>query len=827
MEITPQHEGKIGELVPLEAGRDYQAEAESQARILDVEDELHKYFLDLVTTHEKTDENKWRDIKKQWVRARNYFDGRQYGYVTNTNQWVDYPKQAGEVNYTKNVFQPHIQTALMELSRGQVELNFSYIAPDSHKGELIKRVAEARYLTHKRRLFTSAKRDQENLSLLMNGVALRYTYFDWNSTASVPEFGDREADEMTATVCAECGVPVQDAACARCGSEETATITAGVQMNAVNSYDKRPTGENNWVSVDPLGVTFYLQATEVKETPYIIWRQSILKDILQAKYKDTNITDGKSEQMMDKEGTDGATPNVQSVGLTQGDGANADFVQAWFDYEVYCHRKVKKDTKLRNGKILKAGTTLGEAFPHGLYLAVNGQTVLDVWNESKNAKWTVTPYVTRMGTMIGAGSTIALDSQDRKNDLANLHMANAFTNAFPYTFVNTNLLEAEALPNDPREVVAVSQLPDGTRGIIGSVADRMPPISLSSDAYMLEDKDDQLMQLQLGTFSGSASGMPDLAAIKNTATAYLAYRNTMVGRFAPMLAAKADRLDREQAYQFLENDQKHLAPEQWKLIAGDHGTEAVKAFMACNLRDELVIEVVGETYMPTTRQDGQAKVSAFSEFLASGVDPQSEFAAFAADKFDVPLHLISFNVVHDATLVDIDKMREVAEMITSELGDVPTIDVKADPKVLQLAQLVISEAGLEVTPSMDNHAAVIDALKDWWNTDAARSATNLLKASAILLEQMHQLAIAQDAASQMELQMIAQAPMMEQQQAEQQAAQEQEMAAQQEQAEQAQQGEILNKVVDVAQQERDRETDLEKERIKGSAQVLQSQARAA
>jgi hypothetical protein len=309
--------------------------------------------------------------------------------------------------------------------------------------------------------------------------------------------------------------------------------------------------------------------------------------------------------------------------------------------------------------------------------------------------------------------------------------------------------------------------------------------------------------------------MPDVGAMR-TASAYLAYRNTQMGRFAAPLATRADSLDKEQAYQFLENDQKHLTPEQWNEVKGDYGADAVKLFLSCDLSKELIVDVVGESYMPVTKQDGQAEVSAFGEILKAGVPPESEFAAFAADKFNIPKRLISFNAVQDATRVGVDKIKQVATQIVEQLGDVQNYDVKNDPKTLQLAQLVIQEAQLQVSPSMENHPAIIDALKDWWITDQARESNNLTKASVVLYEQLHELAIAQDAASKSELQQIAMAPQMQmqqqmqQQQMDQQNAQnQQQQAVQDAQADKQQQGEVLNRIVDVGEAERQREHEAE------------------
>ena len=734
---------------------------------LEVDQDLTKFFLDLKEKCEKLHSAEWLAIKRQWVRARNYFDGRQYGDVNESCVWVDYPTKPGEISYTVNAYQAHIQTALTEISKGNTNLSFSHIAPNSRYGQLIAQIAEKRYQTHRRRLFKTSKQIQENLSLLLNGVAARYTYFNENGRYDKsPIMGESEVEGDSSKACAECMSPMDGDECPNCGSTEVAEINApGFKAKAIVGYSQVQGGENCWESIDPLGMIWYLNASCVEETPFIGWKQVILRDVLEAKFPDRKITGGvRSLELNYQASSRSAAP--QSWSTQTGDTGNtssAEFEQWWFDPSMYSGYVLKSSIKLRNGSTLPQGMKLGQAFPKGLYLAINGKSILDVWNEDKDKKWSIAPYVTRIGTMVGAGTSAALQDQDTINDLRNLQMTSIMNDSFRKEFVNSQYIEPENIPNDPTERAVVTNLPQGGK-IVGQAIDILPGSPLSTDAYEMSNTLNQQMQMVLGTFSGNQLGAPDLQAVKNTAAGMQMWREMTVGRFYPMLAVRAEMLDQAQAYQLLENDQKYLTPQQWQEVKGDYDEEGLKAFLNCDLCKELVIEVADNSFMPKSLSQMQAGLEGFGMFVANTqTPPDSEMGSYAAEIFGIPEHIFGKEATVSAAYVAIGLFKDQADPIVQELGDIPSFDIN-DPQVSMLAQLVVEEANSPISFEMDDLSTYADALRDWWKTDDGRNASNVLKAAVHYRMKEIDLAAVQKTQKELTLQMASQQPMIQAQQ---------------------------------------------------------------
>lgn len=816
MITTPTHED-IGSLVP---------EEKSESPEFSIDKDLLKWLLTMWDKCESLNKSEHLDIKRNMVKARNYFDDRQYGTVNDQIQWVDYQKRPGEVNYTNNIYTGHILTAMMEMNRGKTEFTFSHVSPESRYGKLVAKVAEQRARTYRKRLFPALKTQQETLSLLLNGVAARYTYFAHTEKDRVPVFGEQEYSGAGTKVCSNCYAKMKGEECEKCGSDEWTEIRSEGKAKVVSGYDEMSCGESDWISVDPLGLTFYLNAGTVKETPFLIWKQVILHEVLQAQYPDIDILEGVEaiELKYQQEQLSAATSHL---GNRQNNGGS-EFNQGWFDLPLYKNYELKSDIKLRNGTILKAGTKLGEAFPLGLYIARNGNKILDLWSEDKNDKWTIAPYVIRPGTMIGAGTQLALSNQDIVNDLRNLEMASAMNDAFRKEFVNSQYIEPENIPNDPTERAVVTNLPEGGR-IRGTVIDTLEPSGLSGEVYNLEDRIAGAVQQQLGTFSGTQVGAPDLKAVQETASGMAMWREMSVGRFSPMLAVKAECLEKEQLYQLLINDQKYLTPKQWEKIKGDYDAEAIKAFLKCDLRKELIIEVVPESYMPQSRSQLISDMMGYGRFLAdSQIDPNSELGSYVAKQFNIPKNIVGFDAHYETAMGMIEAFKEVSEMIVSELGDIPSFDVEADPVAQQMAELVVMTANVPFAPMLDNLVAMEDAMKDWWAKDAGRYAPNVLKAAVNyrIMEmragtvQARQLDAATVIESEEPLRALQEAEMQKQAEAQagQQEAMAQEQMAQQDMMAQDKAMEVeldqMNRQQDRDEKERDRQHQLEIELLK-------------
>jgi hypothetical protein len=628
------------------------------------------------------------------------------------------------------------------------------------------------------KLMTALKTQNENLSLLLNGIAARYTFVEFKedrnsnllSTLTKALGQAMGQGDLAVIICAVCAKPKRkpDDVCLNCGATENEELKDSLSPEQlIPSLGTEKKAYNRYVNPDPIGLTFDLHAADFKDSAFVIWKQVVIADLLKTQYPSIKIAEGiDAAELKYQYAQASNTPNQQRLDFFMGERNSkevAEFCQAWFDPQLYGNVSFKTDIKLASGVVIPKGTKLKEVFPDGLYVARNGETILDVWNENKNDKWTICPYVTRLGTLVGSGTSVALDAQDIINDLTNLKMASIMQDAFSKEFVNAQYIEPENIPNDPTERAVVTNLPDGAR-IVGNAIDRLPPSPLSPDAYNMDSQMQGVMQNQLGTFSSSASGMPDLKAAQQTYGGMQLLRDITVGRYYPMLAVRSDSLDKEQAYQLLLNDQKHLSMEQWKQIKGDYGSEAVDAFLKANLRDELIIAVTPESFMPEMPSQKLSKTMAFAEFVANSQMPlESELAAFVGDQFGIPKSIAGGETAKSIAIAQIDAFKEQAMGIAQQLGDIPSFDLE-NPMVEQIATVVVQAAQMPISGVMDNTPGMVDAMKDWWSSDEGRMAPNVLRAAVLLRVRELQAAGVREAQINQGYAIASQQPLMEQQQ---------------------------------------------------------------
>lgn len=735
---------------------------------LSIPEDTTDWFRSLKAKCEQFNESDWLNIKRQMLRSRNYFDGRQYGDVSPQLQWQDYPKSVGEISYTAPVYQGHVLVAQTEMSKGNTQLSFSHVSGESRQGTLVAKIAEARFKAHKRKTFNSNKMAQENLNLLLSGVAIRYTYLkDCNYTHKTPKIGDKMMDGESVKICSECYAPMQEGQkCPYCDNDSIADLsTPEFSVKMVEGYDEVQAKESDWLPVDPIGCSWYLHATTLEETPYFFWKQAFLTETVQSKYKGVKIKEGvKSPELNYKAFGESSTPSHQLLGTDEATG-KCELHFCWFDPPMYANYVPKKELRLRRGVVAPANVPLGKTWPNGVLIVFNDKTILDIEGEDKNKKLTVAPYITRIGSMIGAGTTAALNDQDTKNDLRNLHMQSIYNDAFRKEFVDPQFIDPDQIPTDPSERAVLRNSPTNGK-IVGTAIDALPPSPLSSDAYAMEERIDGEIQMLMGTFSGTQNGMPDLKAVQDTAAGMQMWREMTIGRFYPMLETRADCLDREQAYQLLENDQKYLSPEQWEKIRGDYSEEAVNEFLKCDLREELIIEVVPESFMPVTTSQKQAGLMGWSKFiLETQSAPDSEIGAYAAGLFNMPKTLVSNDSFESMAHVAIDAFKEQCNAVIADpdLGDLSNYDLE-DPMTRMMAELMLDQANVPISFKMDNLTVIADTMKDWWATDEGRNSSNLLKATVLLrMEEIDGAAISKMQDEQAKA-MEAQRPAMEAQQ---------------------------------------------------------------
>jgi len=379
--------------VPLDAENKQRLEAAAQSKKTaeKVGDDLSNVLNRLADDIDSLDREKRLTLFRQQIKAHQYLDGNFYGYVDHNLEWKQREKGADEVWYSDNQLYPYWRTALMELSRTQTEVVIN--APPGSDDKLVAaaKFAKARYDANRDRTFNARLKQTSNSYALLNGIVFWYTFFQFENGRQerIPKLQKRESSGEIKKLCAMCSRPaienvditgggnVPDPKCLRCGSQMFIEIGVDEQPDVVIGYEDIPNGQNAWIVPNPIGVIVSLQASCIQETPYLKWKQLILRSILQSKFKGIDLPSTGTESLELRYITNQqkATPAAENQNSNGSDSTSnsgvgrelelLEFQQVWLDYPIYCEISFNEDIPLGRGKTLKAGQTLGEKFPDG------------------------------------------------------------------------------------------------------------------------------------------------------------------------------------------------------------------------------------------------------------------------------------------------------------------------------------------------------------------------------------------------------------------------------------------------------------------------------
>lgn len=772
-------------------------------------EKLSKFLIRISSEIEALDREKRLALFRKQIKSHQFFDGNFYGYVNESCEWVS-ASQADTKEYQDDEFYSLIRTGLMELSRRKPEVAAA-AAYSSEAMDNIAKFAQERIKANFDQTSTALLKQTENTYAVLNGITFRYTYFDFagGRKEKIPRLQKREASAHGA-LCANCLTPrgESEEVCPECQSD--AVLMANSEPDTVIGYDEIPNGKNVWVAPNPIGVIVSMQASTIEESPFIKWKQLILRAVLEEKYQGINLpsTGTVSPELRYIGNQQVSTPagggDMMFTNESKLDAADTgremellEHAQHWLDYPLYCRKTFDTPERMSDGTIIPAGEPLGKYYPSGLYYTCVGDLVTDMWDEDKNDKWTSSPYSLRAGSMYGAGTFNAHSDQELLNDLTVLKMSNAWNNAVGREFVDAEMIPE--LSADPAKVTEVVGMSEGN--IIGRAYAQASPMPLGAEVYAIAESAKGSMQNKIGAFSGGAAGLADAQKWGDTATAISIKRDLAVGRFAPDLELMADNLDRKQAIQFLKNEQRFFTPEQWKRVQGDYNEAAVKGFLECDIERDLVISIVPGSYMPKSESQTLSRLSNWAQIapiLMQMGNP--ELLAYAGEVFGIPKHLGSWDTDRAAASQTLNRFKQLADLFVEQYGDLPTSDLN-DPQTAEAANLINEYAKIPVDVFLDNHQGIMDALKDWRGRDEGRTASNILLAAAAMRFVKHQTAIAKQAQMMQQLQMDATAPMREQAEVEQQA----QMEAQAGEAEKQQVLEIAGKTAELGETEAQRE----------------------
>jgi hypothetical protein len=681
--------------------------------------DLTKFLLSLIEqVRGDGQQEKIRRLRK-WVRNTKFYEGEQYGYVSPyTGRWVDVDvsevsastEDDDDLQFVNNQFRFYVKSLKKEWVRSQTLLR---VKARSDKAEKIGAAEFGNDIIFdkQRTLLTEDKKQSESMYATLNGNYYRYSYYSTDVLGGVeriPTFEKTQVrlgpDTYHCDVCKNGGQYTPDMGqLAQAGSIDN-TYAQGApapQMACPNPTCDNPsvtmeegpvveipvpTGEYQEVKVgdvyteipNPMEINVHLHARTLAQTPYLHRERLVLRSVLKQKFSKASLKNGEwqgqqgaSSMIQELESSSGNTGVNSSYGKSSSPSTGSPFEllkfdQVWLDIPVYADYVTKQEEKLSDGTVIPAGTALKDIFKRGLYVAVVGNEILNLRNESKVDHWVHGVFDLIPSRFFGDGLEDMVEIQRQLNEVINLRFENMMANAAPSTIFNPLKIDPESFSGKPREMTALinANADDDIRKFVT----RLEGSGLDRENFAAEDNYKKDMQTLSGAFSIN-SGMPDVDI--STATGARIVRDAAISMIGPALAIRA-KVDVEWAYQVLKLVKSYWTNERYIPRAGNHTKQTGQWFQASDVEGDFEITYVPGSWMPRSEMEEREDFLSFISPEATGLpmgflNPMvpEQVRSFAAEKYRIPVDLDSNRVHARIAQGRIEKLRKAADELVS------------------------------------------------------------------------------------------------------------------------------------------------------------------
>jgi hypothetical protein len=468
------------------------------------------------------------------------------------------------------------------------------------------------------RYYTSQFRQRDALFAKFSGESWRYNPWDKNAGAfervPIPQQGQ---EQMGGSFMCQCGAEGSEeeaseaGGCPECG--QPATMIPG-QSVPVTSYqfEKRKTGEPVPVCVDPLEMTKE-RGRGVPQSRYVIRRRLVHVDDLEEAYEGIDIptsADVKSPGLQVQRSLDDINPfgSVIAAGTSEGElGDYREYTQAWLQPRTYAKYTFEADCELKCGVTVPKGTRLGDLYPEGMYVALAGDTILDIQSEDGRALWVSYDYYTT--TTDGKPVSDAAFLNESIQEAHSIGMDHILRDASGWGGYNKNLFDGDVPPGTPGYYVPMDLPVDGTVKP-ADVLTQFNGNSLSAHVpamrqALIEDQQYVIMSFPETAGATSEGGQKTLGG-------YLSQLEQGTQGQKPMLANRAEA-DARCAEQWLHLAQKWMTGERGAKLEGQFGQAGWRWFKAADLPSDFKVSFEPDSFMPQTGQQKKARRGAFME----------------------------------------------------------------------------------------------------------------------------------------------------------------------------------------------------------------------
>lgn len=459
------------------------------------------------------------------------------------------------------------------------------------------------------------------------------------------------------------------------------------QRKSLNLKLKRGTNYKNIGDVesefvDPLEMTVFGECDSIADALAVQRNRTLPRCVLEDVFEDAELPTIKIPYYLRKNSDAGTGELGNSEGTGGREFEPLHFQETWLSPAVYSRKKFPQDTRLKNGAVIRKGTRWRDAFPHGLYFARVGEKVVNDYGQAIGDCWSHSVNSVSEG-FHGIGEWDLSAMQDQLNEVSSMKMNSLLYDSTSPLVVRSKYLQGGQLKNKFGLIIPVGD-DYPLEHDINNIARRVPTSPGIPEAYSLAEDLRSRMVNRTGAMTSQSGGMADMQAVSKTATGYQLWYEHTLGRRAPMLALRAE-MEVEQAYQILELKQKYWCAAMLEFAEKETGAEAVKWFLNCDIRRDIVIEIVPDSWMPQTETQKKVEFREFLEIIAPLIEAKPEIVDGILSKvsdlyrsFDLTEHQSDTTEAQ----IRIERIFEIAEFVekSAERMQIPSALPEQNPQ---------------------------------------------------------------------------------------------------------------------------------------------------
>jgi len=479
---------------------------------------------------------------------------------------------------------------------------------------------------------------------------------------------------------------VSGASCPACGSPNVQVEPPETQtLEVVTGTKTRKLGQMRAISV-PYTQLRHEISCPAEESPWLRWKRRCRIETLKAKWPTLKIQPTPNNNQRDPglATEDTLRRSVAQTGANRSWQQNnndqyTNFTQWWLAPEMYAEYVFPVPVETVAGETIPAGASAKELFPDGMYIAmVEGvDAPVQVRNECHKWHWVTAPYRLQMFTGLGIGINDAMEMQRQWNIVLSLVFEQIRSSALPGWGYAADSVSPDKvrLLGQPQNSVPFNlrNFAEGTR--ISDLVHQFPPGQIPGHIPWYVQELDANMQTAAGALINE--GVPGTDS--KTATGAQLMNSAANQHNTPEYALKGDADLRSMKVLF-DLAQKHYVEPRYLPLSGKSGKQdGIWLSQADFANGQIRWEVVGETYLPSTRLDKEER---FQKLLMAFGGPQG----LAMAKQMMPQLVNEMCEVLGIYDLD-DEYAATTVLCRQRLDQVKQLAQQAQPVLMQMQQL--------------------------------------------------------------------------------------------------------------------------------------------